>query len=408
MALYPDKCDQSGTYTFGFLVLLFLALFRPFTISFHHLGSVSLLDLFGIASSYLMLIGLAFYLRNLPFNRMSLLLLFFVGYCLLSLAWGSCWRDVARTILPLLPFFLVQSVIRTPRQMNVLIICLALGYIIPIFGSSLLITLGISSYEITQSGFERQEGLTAGVHTLAHTMMVFSYVYALFLVKVKSASRPLRWLLFGMLVLSVYCIWKTYTRTVFLGGLVFWLMFLWKKNKRWFWGLLVTALVGGLLYSANLQDLFWQKNIVGHRIHDLDTASSGRFFLWSHNIAVYSRLSIPLKLLGVGIGNEMKVVSEIGVRTASSHNDYLTMLMTTGLIGLLLILTIYISLLILVIKSSADRQLKYLFLGIIIAVMLMNMVSNSYLIRFPLSQYFWLLIGMFFVMVRQQQPVKHG
>ena len=397
MATYSRASDQNGTFTFGFTILLIFAVFRPLTISFHHIGSISLLDLFGMGSSYLMLISLFFYLRGQPFNAMSWLLLYFVGYCLLSFAWGSNYRAVARIVLPLLPFFLVQAVIHSQRQVKVLTLWLALGFIIPIVGSALLIASGISSYEVTQSGLQRQEGLTSGVHTAAHTMLIFSYVYALLKVQAKNQSRIWRWLLFILLLLSIYCIWKTYTRTVWLGGMLFWLIFLWARSKRWFWSLLMVGFIGALIYSTQLQDLFWQKNAAGQKVHEVDTASSGRISLWTHNFTVYRELSLPLKLLGVGIGNEMKVVDEVDMFTASSHNDYLTVLMTAGLIGLLLILGIYGGLLTVVLRSQVQRQLKFLFLGLIISVMLMNMVSNSYLTRFPIAQYFWLLMGLFYV-----------
>jgi hypothetical protein len=48
--------------------------------------------------------------------------------------------------------------------------------------------------------------------------------------------------------------------------------------------------------------------------------------------------------------------------------------------------------------SPIDIKLKIIFIGILFSVIAMNFVSNSYIVRVELAQYFWLFMGIFYAL----------
>ena len=110
----------------------------------------------------------------------------------------------------------------------------------------------------------------------------------------------------------------------------------------------------------------------------------------------YSDYSLAQKIGGVGLGGEGEKIIGGKILVEPSHNDYLTLFMTLGPIGLFLYLVIYLVLLRDIYFSNIPRLNKYWFLSVVISVLIMNFVSNGYVFRVELSQFFWLIMGIFY------------
>jgi hypothetical protein len=48
--------------------------------------------------------------------------------------------------------------------------------------------------------------------------------------------------------------------------------------------------------------------------------------------------------------------------------------------------------------SAIDIKLRIIFIGVLFSVIVMNLVSNSYIVRVELAQYFWLFMGIFYAL----------
>lgn len=201
-----------------------------------------------------------------------------------------------------------------------------------------------------------------------------------------------------LFILSLFCMYKTYTRTVLLGGLIFWVIFLWKKNKK---ALLLFAVAGSvisLLYMTSVKNLFWQTRGLGKSSHDINAASSGRTEIWEHNLKILADQPITRTILGVGLGQEENPIPDTFDKWAGAHNDYLSLLFMLGIIGLVLYLLIYGVVIRAVLNERFNRGIKYLYLGMAVSVLTMNIVSNSYIVRFQMAQLLWLFMGIFYAM----------
>lgn len=179
----------------GLFILACFLFFRPITVSIHHVGSISILDIFGVAISYLMIIGLFLNINKVRLDMITVLILFFISYCFLSLAWGGQYRDIFRMTMAFLPFFLVRAIVHDEKAMTRLIEILTCGYIIPILGSIAMIMLGYSEFIVTGSMVERHAGLSAGAHTLAHLMLFYSFCFALYCLLEKN-KKYFKWFMF--------------------------------------------------------------------------------------------------------------------------------------------------------------------------------------------------------------------
>ncbi len=405
----PAGTRQAVPVRIGLLILMLFLLLRPVTVAYHHIGSVSLLDIFGVAVSYLIILGLFLNCNRLRIDFTSLAILFFVFYCGVSFAWGSNYRDAVRMVLPFLPFFLTRAVVLRQKSVTLLLQSATWGYVLPVTGSLVVIGLGISTTMVTGSMVERQAGLASGVHTQGHLMLFFSFIFALYCLLAPD-KRKFKRFMFVLLLATLFCIFKTYTRTVILGGAIFWFghLFFWKRKL--FFLLLAVALAASVFLLQDIRNLVTQEHAVSNqgginRKITLNTASSGRIGIWQHNLRLYADLPLTTQLLGVGLGRELdRIPGTADQQWIGSHNDYLSLLITTGVLGLLFYLMIYGTVFATLVFRPLERRLRVFGLALLAAVMVMNFVSNSYIVRFQMAQLFWFLIGLLYALAAQQRP----
>jgi O-antigen ligase len=205
-------------------------------------------------------------------------------------------------------------------------------------------------------------------------------------------NSQIKWALLFLLIISFFCIFKTYARSAYIGLIIFWAISLWGYNKKYFSIVLILSLIIGLLYLTNLEQIFFKTPEF-----DVNVATSGRIFIWEHNINFFLESSFDRKLMGHGLG--VVASSVIGERHEiwSSHNDYLHVLMALGSIGLVLYFIINLALLKDIYLSSIDKPTKFFYYGIILSMIAMNFASGVNLYQFGISQQFWMVMGFFYV-----------
>ena len=387
------KSSEKTFLKLGFLVLILLILFRPLTLMGSEIGfgSINVLELFAVGISYFLLVILLANLRQIPLDRASLLGIYFCTYCLASLFWGSYIQWVARVILPFVVFLSVRTFVNDQKQINALLISLCIAYIIPILLSTndIILSKNIDRVEYL-SGVTRFSGVFHGSHILAYAMIIFSFLYCLLSERSILKSNLSKIAVTLLLVLSIFCLYKSYTRTAYIGFLVFWTVYLFSAKSKIRTIIFISTFVL-ILISANFQEVFWKSE----KIHNLNTASSGRIELWVYNLNLFQKSYFYEKLLGHGIGNVVGLANNSSI-VGSSHNDYLELLMAGGVIGLLLYLVLLLNLLWDIICSQINKRSKFLFGGILASIAVMNLLSNASIFRIENAQYFWFFMGLFY------------
>jgi hypothetical protein len=302
--------------------------------------------------------------------------------------------------LPFVVFFYGRMKLDDSEKIKILLAACVIGYIYPIIGSTISILAGYAGLQLVwHAGVMKSSGILTEIHSYGHAMLFFSFLYALFIQTIEEDSRRLRIFLFCLVALATFCLYKSSVRTVFLGYIVFWGLYLLVMNRKYFLIFGFALLCFVIVNQLHLEKVFWQTT--DRKERSIDSASSGRITIWKHNLSVYSKgYSLDQKIFGIGLGKEGQpwYYGKKGPYVRSSHGDYLSLFMGLGPIGLILYLFLYVTLMYDIFYSPIDIKLRIVFIGILVSVMVMNFVSNSYVVRVELAQYFWLLMGIFYAL----------
>lgn len=397
--MIKNEVKQSISITFIFLSIF--VLLRPiFTISIftqHSFLNLTLLELFGIVSSGLLMALIFFRLPRVKFDGISFLLFGFCCYVILSFFWGENYQDGIRLIFPIIVFFAARAIIENEIQIKKLLVFLLLGFLIPVLGSSFLILQGKSlSMTIFWTGVERYSGLYLTIHPLAHSMLVFIFMAILFIHSKHGNAIKEKFFLYSVYIVSIfslYNIYKSVTRTVFVGLLIFLSIYLVGRRKYIPLLFVFVFIFSSMIFSAHVQEIFF--DVIGPLTGEAEIGKigSGRVGGLQDTLSLFFDLPVEKQILGLGIGNELQ--GDLAV----SHNDLLSILISLGYIGILWYLMIILKVIFDTFRSNIDRMKKFIFTGIIISILAMNLGSNSYISRFELGQYFYLILGMCYALI---------
>lgn len=315
---------------------------------------------------------------------------------------NSSFKEYVKWILPLITYIVLKRSINTKEQYIKIVHLLILGYLIPVIVNFVFILQGKGLGQVIYwTGLERYSGIYSGIHMMAHNMGFFIMLIAMYYVLVKETPKVkisrLKYLIIAVLsILALYCLYKSQTRTVFVGLTVFISIWLYRYNKKLLMFVSGVIFVSSILLAPYLATVFFDviEAVEGKR--DIERAGSGRPLIWKHNLTIYSELGIDRKISGVGIGNTKSFIEGSGHLEGvegvvwNSHNDYLETLMQTGAIGFILQFILYVLIYkkIRKIKSPSRGVYEAMFF----AVVLMNILSNSYISRFGIAQLFFMIM----------------
>ena len=391
------------------ILLMLLALFcitRPIisTVIFNKTGiyGLTIAELFAICFSYGLIIavllnGLTRYLGLIEISIFA-----FISYCLLSILWGSTIREISRLTLPLFLFLAVRLANLEIATLITNLKRMVIAFFIPALISFLLIITRTSPSESSYwTGLISYYGAYVGSHSLAHEMFIFLmivFIYFYFC-EVKNEEKNLsKLLMYLSYVFIIFNIYFSHTRTVYFGALI--LLFFHLFGRKRYLTLIVCIFAVFLLViiSKTTNLIFFDiigpltgEDILGQGYRGM---GSGRIGLWEDALKEFSLLPFERLFLGIGLGKEIIFSVEY---FGASHSDLIALLLSLGFIGVILYFLIIASLLIEMLMANCDGVIKYTFFGFVLAVLAMNFGSNSYLSRFQLSQYFFFLMGTFYL-----------
>jgi O-antigen ligase len=395
---------ERRNYQIGFIFLILFCAFRPLTLLDLNIGiaGYNVMELFAVIMSYLLLVAILLDLKKMKFDFISISILWFCSYCFISIFWGSQLRTVTQVTLPFILFFAIRIMINEPKQIKLLITVLIIAYCFPLVGSFYQIIQGFTVAQVESiTGIEMYAGMFKRIKPLSYAMFFFSVFFYIQVNINQLRNRQIKWALLFFLIISFFCLFKTYSRITYLGLFVFWTISLWGYNKKYFFIVLTLSLFIVILYLGTFQQIFFKT-----QEFEVNVASSGRIFLWEHNISYFLESSFDRKLLGNGlgvlspgiIGSDLGIASHrISPKILPSHNDFLQLLMSLGSIGLFAYLLIFSALLKDVYMSSIDKNIKYFYYGTIFSIILINFGSGITVYQVGSSQLFWLVMGFLYV-----------
>ena len=320
-------------------------------------------------------------------------------------------RDLLKFVLPYFTYLLIRNSIRNREQFVRLLLWMLIGFSVPVVVTTVLVAtnkgLEVENY---WTGIMRFKGAYQNSHDMGHNMTFLIMTVVLFWVMrkeqasaiaddVKLFLRQRRWnvqinlFLTVLVVLALYCLYKSVVRTAYLGLALFGFWCLYFYNKKWLIISFATVTAAIVLMWSVWSLIFYDVLEVYQGKKSADHFGSGRPQIWDHNWKIFSGMTFDRQLAGVGIGNRVGMGEKHMLKDNiwNSHNDILEVMIQTGYIGFLL----YIIMQMLIFRAILKMQgrEKYVFISLFFAVTFMNFSSNSYVSRFGLGQELYMILA---------------
>lgn len=332
--------------------------------------------------------------RRVPLAGPSLL---FLGITLAGVAVApdknTALQDWIRTLSAFLIYVLLVDVIRSQRDMRWLMTVLLVSMVVPI---------GVAVQQFfTNGGNHDTPGINRIYGTFSHpaafSMFMAQLLPLAFVVFLHARSRIVRVALFVLIPAILFSIYGAQTRGAWVGVGVSVVVYMGTRAR---WSLLLVPLFLGALYFGvpSIRARF-----------DAASSSSGsvvwRQEQWSNAMSA----ATPLHLVTVGAGFDA-----VSVRTGNlTHNEYIRLLVETGIAGLVVMAVLYRRLFLLALDgyrnatTPFERDLMLAFIMAFAARVVIALSDN--IIVYPvLEWYFWGFAALVVAASGAYVPVRYG
>lgn len=292
-------------------------------------------------------------------------------------------------------FFMVAVHVQERNDIRKFINIAAIGLVLPLLGAiwSLVTGQRTGLWLARDYGVYEIQGWYPPAHTLAKILFAL-FPYVIFLALVSNTRKVLYLILGGCVFVAIF---YTYARTAWVGLFVFFAAFLIlgiiRRKKKYIYLTLFSLVLASILFSVNIESvvqrnpdflspgflkgsfvtkyLFNEPAVLkkpaafngwygGRRYaKSISEMGSGRVGVWETLLKNWSNASLKDKLLGQGIYSVPGILNE----GYGAHNDYIDLLVETGLLGLTLYLWFLIVVfkrLLLFLRKSMDEYYKSL------------------------------------------------
>lgn len=339
--------------------------------------------------------------RSIVLTPTDLLMFAFIIWCIsLYVIYPETPRlraasDIAKASIPLVTYTVVHNVIRDREDFRRLLFWMVIGFIIPTLLSAILIVIGEGVYWVSYwTGIPRWRGAYFGPHAMGHSMallLIVLIVYGYFL-RDKGWRKPQLAGLVGLGMVAVVCLALSQVRSAMLGLICFVTVMVALTSRK-------LLIAGSIVFvvGATISMPYWLPWVAPEvvtleqgRSEVMDLGSS-RPKYWTHNLSIYANLPIDQKIAGTGLASRAVTMDVADDEVLDSHNDWLDLLMQTGLVGLVLYLLIQFSI------FRKARRLeppdRNVFVALVIAVNVIMFVSNSLVWRIQVGQLYFALLA---------------
>jgi O-antigen ligase len=157
----------------------------------------------------------------------------------------------------------------------------------------------------------------------------------------------------------------------------------------------LTISIGGLFLLVKLSPLhhFFAGTIHSSETGTLDMSTIGRLLIWKNCLALFWKSGITIKLFGVGMANLMTIPFPEFILDSKfvggAHNIFLHVLLETGIIGFVLYMTYFISVLVRLMRQSKQDNIALAYFFITLSLLLSGITQEIFWFQ-PVFGCLWL------------------
>ncbi|MBW3081185.1 hypothetical protein [Bifidobacterium saguinibicoloris] len=153
-----------------------------------------------------------------------------------------------------------------------------------------------------------------------------------------------------MSIVPLFCAFMGYSRTYLGVILLMYMLFMWEfvtAKSNFFISIVGGGIVAALIISVSSISSKIDSTSHGGYLGFWDTLTSGRSSFWAYDMQQYSQFGLVNVFFGGGFNRIYEINQQIGINIWA-HNDFINLLVTNGVVGLL----IYLIPLILLVRTS--------------------------------------------------------
>ena len=291
-------------------------------------------------------------------------------------------QDWTRIVGTLVLYVLIVDLMRTRADRRWVIRVVLLSAVVPLM---------VGMFQaLTNGGNHDTAGFNRIYGTLAHPSPYGFYIVQLLPLAVvflmHTRNRFGRLGLFAMIPIMLFSIYSTQTRGAWIGVLVMVMVVMWLRAR---WTLIFVPLILGAAFFA-LPSVRQRVSGInsGECVSETDCKSSVLWRQKQWQAALRSASPIKVATIGAGLGDVDVVLGQF------THNEYVRLLVETGVLGLLATIVLYKQLFDLTLKgyrgaeTPYERDLILAFLLVVVSRFVM-VASDNILVLVVLEWYFW-------------------
>ena len=317
----------------------------------------------------------------------------------------SSLSTYAKLVIPPMTYIMLKRILPDRAAHGRMMFLMLTGFLFPFIMSAVMTYQGEGvSQVIYWTGLERYSGVYLGAHSMGHQALFAMMLAVIYIAIRKSQKVPLRWaeiiVITIVFFLGFYLFYASFVRNAYLAAAIFFAVVFYYYDKRAL-ALSVVFATAFIAYSwSAVSVIFFDFLNPPDLGPDLDAVGSGRITMWTWALENWRQAPLLNQLTGMGV----KIPEIHPTRRPTfdtffdgtirpwpdPHNDWLFILLSLGLIGLALFVGLFGSILRAILNIPGKE--KFALLGLFLAVVMMNGMSNSYVTRFALAQMFFMLV----------------
>jgi len=307
----------------------------------------------------------------------------------------------AKLVIPPLTYILLKRILPDRATHVRMLFLMLVGFLLPFFQSAALTFQGEGVDQVVYwTGTERYKGVYANIHSMAHNAGFAMMLGSVYLVLRRCQRVPLRWVELAVVatafIVGLYLLYATQTRSVYVGVAAFFVTFLFFYSKRALALFIALAIAFLAYFWESISVIFFDFLDPRGAGFEIEKAGSGRLAMWTRVWDQWIDSPFLNQLTGMGVtipGGPKGGPAAIWAKFrpwGDPHNDWLFVIMSLGLIGFGILVGLFASILRAVLRLRGEE--KFAMLALFAAVVLMNLITNSYITRFSMFQMFFMVI----------------